>query len=42
MLHDGKIKPYVNVLINGQSVKDISTRIKENDELALFPPVSGG
>jgi molybdopterin synthase sulfur carrier subunit len=42
MLHDGKIKPYVNVLINGQSVKDISTHIKENDELALFPPVSGG
>jgi molybdopterin synthase sulfur carrier subunit len=42
MLHEGKVKPYVNVLLNGQTVKDISTHIKENDELALFPPVSGG
>jgi molybdopterin synthase sulfur carrier subunit len=42
MLHDGKVKPYVNVLLNGQTVKETSTHIKENDELALFPPVSGG
>lgn len=42
MLQDGKVKPYVNVLLNGQTVKDTSTQIKENDELALFPPVSGG
>jgi len=42
MLHDGKVKPYVNVLLNGQTVKDTSAQIKENDELALFPPVSGG
>lgn len=44
MLHDGKVKPYVNVLLNGQSVKDRmdATTIKEGDEIALFPPVSGG
>ena len=42
MLHDSKVKPYVNVLLNGQTVKDTSVKIKDGDELALFPPVSGG
>ena len=42
MLQDGKVKPYVNVLLNGQSMKDTAAKIKEGDELALFPPVSGG
>jgi len=41
MLHDGALKPYVNVLINGQTAGP-SDKIKENDELAIFPPVSGG
>jgi sulfur-carrier protein len=42
---DGRLKQYVNVLLNGQTVKgDLvsSTPVKEGDEIALFPPVSGG
>jgi molybdopterin synthase sulfur carrier subunit len=41
MLHDGALKPYVNVLINGKTSKP-SDKILEGDELAVFPPVSGG
>ncbi|MCD1294834.1 molybdopterin synthase sulfur carrier subunit [Methanocella sp. CWC-04] len=45
MLQDGEIKPYVNVLLNGKDVKSgkgMAAQIKEGDELAIFPPVSGG
>jgi molybdopterin synthase sulfur carrier subunit len=41
MLHDGALKPYVNVLVNGKTAAP-SDKIKEGDELAIFPPVSGG
>ncbi len=41
MLHDGGLKPYVNVLVNGKKAEP-TDRIKEGDELAIFPPVSGG
>jgi molybdopterin synthase sulfur carrier subunit len=42
---EGQVKQYVNVLLNGQTVKGdqlASTLIKDGDEIALFPPVSGG
>jgi sulfur-carrier protein len=42
---DGRLKQYVNVLLKGQTVKSdlvASTPVKEGDEIALFPPVSGG
>jgi len=46
LIFDGeKIKPYVNVFLNGRNVKEsggINTILKANDEVALFPPVSGG
>ena len=41
MLQEGKIKPYVNVLVNGRRAEP-SDGVKEGDELAIFPPVSGG
>ena len=41
MLNEGAIKPYVNVLVNGKGAKP-SDKIKGGDELAIFPPVSGG
>ncbi len=41
MLHDGALKPYVNVLVNGKKAIP-ADKIKEGDELAIFPPVSGG
>ena len=45
LYQDGRLKQYVNVLLNGQAVKGdqiASTPVKEGDEIALFPPVSGG
>jgi molybdopterin synthase sulfur carrier subunit len=42
---DGQVKQYVNVLLNGQTVpgSQLATApVKEGDEIALFPPVSGG
>jgi sulfur-carrier protein len=46
LIFDGEnIKPYVNVFLNGRNMNEsggINTTLHENDEVALFPPVSGG
>jgi len=46
LIFDGeKIKPYVNVFLNGRNVNEsggINTMLNEDDVIALFPPVSGG
>ncbi len=42
---DGDVRPDVNVLHNGTDVRNesgLETPVEPGDELALFPPVSGG
>ena len=43
---EGRVYDHVNVLKNGESVATsddgLDAELKERDELALFPPVSGG
>ena len=42
---NGEIHPFIYVMVNGISVKDkdgLDTILKDGDEVALFPPVSGG
>lgn len=40
---DGSLQPDVNLLCNGQRPSDgLATPVEADDELALFPPVSGG
>jgi len=36
------IEDHINVLKNGTPVTALDTGVEEEDELALFPPVSGG
>jgi MoaD family protein len=39
------IRPYVNLLLNGKSVKDaggLASTVKESDDIVLFPPMAGG
>lgn len=39
------LKPFVHVFINGRNIiheDGLQTRVKEEDQFALFPPVAGG
>lgn len=42
---EGELADHVNVLVNGEGVhtrQGMETTVQSGDELALFPPVSGG
>lgn len=39
----GELRDYVNIMVNGKNVRgDLSYPVNEEDEVAIFPPVSGG
>ncbi len=46
MLLDGEnLRPYMNVFLNGRNIHELNgseTVLHPGDEVALFPPVSGG
>ncbi|MFB6280528.1 MAG: ubiquitin-like small modifier protein 1 [Haloferacaceae archaeon] len=45
VLEDGELREHVNLLRNGRSVAEeagLATPVEPGDELAMFPPVSGG
>ncbi|AGB33114.1 MoaD family protein [Natrinema pellirubrum DSM 15624] len=46
VLEDGELRSQINVLRNGTNVlveeEGLATVLEAGDELALFPPVSGG
>jgi len=42
---DGELRNHINLLRNGRDVREaegLDTPVDDDDELALFPPVSGG
>ena len=43
---DGKdLRPYVSLLVNGKSLKEVgglNAKIKDEDEIIIFPPMAGG
>lgn len=45
VIEDGEVADHINVLRNGRSVRHddgMNATLESGDELALFPPVSGG
>ncbi|AHG04626.1 hypothetical protein HALDL1_14265 [Halobacterium sp. DL1] len=45
LTEDGDLRHHVNVLRNGENVRNLdglATELDAGDELAMFPPVSGG
>lgn len=45
ILEGDKLRPHFSVLLNGRNVihlRGLETWVKEEDEIAIFPPVAGG
>lgn len=42
LFRDGDLRPYINVFLNGKNIPGLDTSLKPADEIAIFPPVSGG
>ncbi len=45
LFEDGTLRPYITVLLNGRNINEIDgvkSALTEGDEMAIFPPVSGG
>jgi len=45
LFNSGNILPYVNIFLNGENILEsggLKASLKLGDEIAIFPPVSGG
>jgi sulfur-carrier protein len=45
LCEDGEVRPYITILVNGKNIRDmeaLATILSDGDEVAIFPPVSGG
>ncbi|MET1125068.1 MAG: ubiquitin-like small modifier protein 1 [Archaeoglobaceae archaeon] len=42
MFEGGKLREYVNIMVNGRIVRGEDVELKDDDEVAIFPPISGG
>jgi molybdopterin synthase sulfur carrier subunit len=42
---DGEVRSYITILVNGKNIHEmhsLATILSNDDEVAIFPPVSGG
>ena len=45
ILQNHTLHPFINVFVNGKNINELGgleTPLSPNDEVAIFPPVSGG
>ncbi len=42
LFENESLKPHVNIFLNGRNATGLDTPLKQDDEIAIFPPVSGG
>lgn len=45
LFKDGALSPYINIFLNGRNILEsggLETSLAPGDEMAIFPPVSGG
>jgi sulfur-carrier protein len=42
ILENGEIRPHVIITLNGHNTIDMNTPVKEEDIIAIFPPIGGG
>ncbi len=45
LIENEKLRPYVNILVNGENIRlkeGLNTEIKSGDQIALFPAAAGG
>jgi sulfur-carrier protein len=43
--HEGAIKPFLNVFVNGDDIRfasDLKTSVKDGDEISIIPSIAGG
>ena len=40
--NEDRLGEYVHIMVNGRIVGDLDAKLKQNDIIAIFPPVSGG
>lgn len=42
LFKNGQMRPHVIVTVNGQTMVDLDTPVREQDQIAVFPPIAGG
>jgi molybdopterin synthase sulfur carrier subunit len=42
LLENGQIRPHVIITINGHPTTDMDAPVTEQDQIAIFPPITGG
>lgn len=45
LLRDGELTPFINIFVNGEDIRHLNgveTELKDGDEVAFIPAISGG